>query len=162
MKEQASSLFHIIDWYPWTKYQCLSFLRKRFVSTLPYCFCFNKNLFIHLFIHQIFTEHLLFPALCCAKSLQSCLTLCDPMDHSPPGSSVQGILQAGMLEWIAISHSRESSRLRDRTLISYTGRFFTTSITWESLNNGYEAVHKKTWMTLALLVYSLIEEIDTC
>ena len=35
----------------------------------------------------------------CAKSLQSCLTLCDPMDHSPPDSFVCGILQARMLEW---------------------------------------------------------------
>ena len=40
-----------------------------------------------------------------AKSLQSCLTLCDPTDSSPPGSSVPGILQAGTLEWVAISFS---------------------------------------------------------
>ena len=40
-----------------------------------------------------------------AKSLQSCLTLCDPIDGSPPGSSVPGILQARTLEWIAISFS---------------------------------------------------------
>ena len=38
-----------------------------------------------------------------AKSLQSCLTLCDPIDGSPPGSSVPGILQARTLEWVAIS-----------------------------------------------------------
>ena len=38
-----------------------------------------------------------------AKSLQSCLTLCDPIDGSPPGSSVTGILQARTLEWVAIS-----------------------------------------------------------
>ena len=37
------------------------------------------------------------------KSLQLCLTLCDPMDHSPPSSSVHGILQARILEWVAIS-----------------------------------------------------------
>ena len=36
---------------------------------------------------------------------QSCLTLCDPMDYSPPGSSVHGILQARILEWVAISFS---------------------------------------------------------
>ena len=41
-----------------------------------------------------------------ANSLQSCPTLCDPMDHSPPGSSVHGILQARILEWVAISFSR--------------------------------------------------------
>ena len=41
--------------------------------------------------------------LCSAKSLQSCLTLCDPIDGSPPGSPVPGILQARTLEWVAIS-----------------------------------------------------------
>ena len=50
---------------------------------------------------------------------QSCLTLCDPMDYSPPGSSVLGIFQAIVLEWIAISFSRGSSRPRDRTWVSH-------------------------------------------
>ena len=50
-----------------------------------------------------------------AKSLQLCLTLCDPMDCSPPGSSVHGILQARILEWVAMSSSRESSRPRDQS-----------------------------------------------
>ena len=45
----------------------------------------------------------------CAKLLQSCLTVCDPMDCSPPGSSVHGILQASILEWIAMPSSRGSS-----------------------------------------------------
>ena len=40
-----------------------------------------------------------------AKSLHSCLTLCDPIDSSPPGSPVPGILQARILEWVAISFS---------------------------------------------------------
>ena len=44
-------------------------------------------------------------AAAAAKSLQSCLTLCDPIDGSPPGSPVPGILQARMLEWVAISFS---------------------------------------------------------
>ena len=44
---------------------------------------------------------------------QSCPTLCDPVDCSPPGSSVHGILQARILEWVAISFSRESSGPRD-------------------------------------------------
>ena len=43
--------------------------------------------------------------LCYAKSLQSCPTLCDPLDGSPPGSPVPGILQARTLEWVAISFS---------------------------------------------------------
>ena len=47
-----------------------------------------------------------------------CLTLCDPMDCSPPGSSVHGNFQARILEWVAISSSRGSSQPRDRTHIS--------------------------------------------
>ena len=44
-------------------------------------------------------------AAAAAKSFQSCLTLCDPLDGSPPGSAVLGILQAKTLEWVAISFS---------------------------------------------------------
>ena len=51
----------------------------------------------------------------CVKSLQSCLALCDPMDSNLPGSSVHGILQARILEWVAISSSRGSSQPRDQT-----------------------------------------------
>ena len=54
-----------------------------------------------------------------AKSLQSCLTLGDSMDCIPPGSSVHGILRARILERVAISSSRRSSRPRDRTLVSH-------------------------------------------
>ena len=57
---------------------------------------------------------------------QSCPTLCDPTDCSPPGSSVHGILQAGILKWIAIPFSRGSSQPRDRSQVScIAGRFFT-------------------------------------
>ena len=69
----------------------------------------------------------------CAKSLSP--TPCDSMDHSPPGSSVHGILQARFLEWIAMPSSRGSSRPRDPTQVSYiscTGGFFTTSTTSEA------------------------------
>ena len=52
------------------------------------------------------------------KLLQSCPTLCDPMDCSPPGSSVHGILQARILLRVAISSSRGSSRPRDQTCVS--------------------------------------------
>ena len=48
---------------------------------------------------------------------ESCLTLCDPMGCSPPGSSVHGILQARILEWVAISFSRGSSQSRDRAQV---------------------------------------------
>ena len=56
---------------------------------------------------------------------QSCPTLCDPVDCSPPGSSVHGILQARILEWVAISFSRGSSWPRDQTQVSrIAGRHF--------------------------------------
>ena len=64
------------------------------------------------------TEHMA-AAATAATSLQLCLTLCDPVDGSPPGSLVPGILQARTLEWVAISFSRGSSQPRDRTHVSY-------------------------------------------
>ena len=63
-----------------------------------------------------------------AKSLWSCPTLCDPMGCSPPSSSVHGIIQASILQWVAMPSSRRSSRPRDQTCISCSfciaGRFF--------------------------------------
>ena len=73
-------------------------------------------------------------AVCCAKSLWS--WLCHPEDCSLPGSSVHGILQARILEWVAMPSSRESSQTRDWTIISFpalAGGFFTTSTTLEVL-----------------------------
>ena len=55
----------------------------------------------------------------CVQSLQSCLIFCDPMDCSLRSSSVHGILQARILEWVAISCSRGSSQPRDETGVSY-------------------------------------------
>ena len=61
---------------------------------------------------------------------QLCLTLCDPMDGSPPGSSGHGILQGRMLEWVALSYSRGYCSPRDWTLVSLTaGSFFTIWVT---------------------------------
>ena len=55
----------------------------------------------------------------CTESLPSCLTLCNPLDYSPPGSSVHGILQARILEWVSRPWSKGSSQPRDWTHISY-------------------------------------------
>ena len=64
-----------------------------------------------------------------AKSLQSCLTLCNPRDGSPPGSPIPGLLQTRTLEWVAISFSWIYYQPRDQTHISciscIAGRFFT-------------------------------------
>ena len=72
----------------------------------------------------------------CAKLCQLCPTLCNLMAWYVPGSSVHGILQAGILKWAAISSSRGSSRPRIWTCLSFVslaGRFFTISATWEAL-----------------------------
>ena len=67
---------------------------------------------------------------------QSCPSLCDPMDYNLPGSSVLGIFQARILEWAAISYSRESSHpgIKHTSLASpvLADGFFTTSITREA------------------------------
>ena len=69
---------------------------------------------------------------------QSCPTLFDPMDYNPPGSSVHGILQARILEWVDIPFSRGSSQDKDRTQVSHiAGGFFAVWATREALNNGY-------------------------
>ena len=63
----------------------------------------------------------------------SCLTVCNPTNCTPPGSSIRGILQARILEWIASPFSRGSSQLRDRNWVSRTaGRFFTVWVTREA------------------------------
>ena len=58
----------------------------------------------------------------CRLVARSCPTLCDHMDCSPPGSSVHGISQATIPEWVATSYSRGSSWPRSQTYVSYTGR----------------------------------------
>ena len=72
----------------------------------------------------------------CAKSLQSCPALCIPMDYSPPGSSLPGILQIRILEWAAMSSSRDlpdpGSEPASLTPPALADGFFTTSATWEA------------------------------
>ena len=65
--------------------------------------------------NEIIIECLLWGNTVCCVCLvtQSCLTLCDPMDCSPPGSSVRGILQTRILEWVTMPSSRGSSQPRD-------------------------------------------------
>ena len=81
-----------------------------------------------------------------APMTQSCLTLCDPMDCSLPGSSVHGIFQARVLEWGPISFSRRSSWPRNRTQVScIVGRRFTVWATRELLPiNLVRLIH---WIT---------------
>ena len=75
------------------------------------------------FYRQEYWNGLQFPSppqtlwVCVCSVIQLCLTLCGPMDYSPPHSSVHGIFQARILKWVAISYSRGSSQLRDWTRV---------------------------------------------
>ena len=76
---------------------------------------------------------------------QSCPTLCDPVDCSPSGSSVRGILQARILEWVAISFSRGSSWPRDQNQVSHiAGRHFTLWATREAHKVSFKFIQ---WIT---------------
>ena len=71
-----------------------------------------------------------------ARSFQSCPTLCNPMDCSLSGSSFHGILQARILEWVAVPSSRESFQPGTEPMSlmfpALAGRFFTISTNWEA------------------------------
>jgi len=81
--------------------------------------------------------------VCMCMHAQPCLTLYDSMGCNPPGNSVHGILQAGILERVAISNSRGSSQPRDQThvsLVSCVGRWILYHwATWEALNIPHAA-----------------------
>ena len=95
--------------------------------------------YTHLFIH-IYT--------CTCQLLQSCLTFQDPMDCSPPGSSVYGIFQAKVVEWVSMPSSRGSFWPRDWTRISCASRvaggFFTCWVTGEALTHMHTHTHTHT------------------
>ena len=81
--------------------------------------------------------------VCICTCLYTCLTLYDPMNCSLPGSSVHGILQARILEWVAISFSRASSRPRKQARVScIAGRFFTN---WAMSRGLTESCGRKSW-----------------
>ena len=91
--------------------------------TQEVAFCILTWVFNHLGIPENFAFHCAWDGAC----MLSRVSLCNPMDCSPPGASVHGILQARVVEWVAISFSRGSSLPRDRTQVSsIAGGFFTT------------------------------------
>ena len=84
--------------------------------------------------YENYLENSEFVACCCLVS-QSCLTLCGPGDCSPPGSSILGISQARVLEWVAISFSRGSSPPRNWTQVYWIARRIHSHwATWEALS----------------------------
>ena len=92
-----------------------------------------------LYLYMLWNDHpslvTMCPHVCMhAKSVQACPTLCNPVGCSPPSSSVHGISQTRILEWVAMLSSRVSSKPRDWTLTSpaSVGGFFAASATWEA------------------------------
>ena len=84
-----------------------SYLENPVDSSIKFCLHYP---FLLLNIKPLFwnswsMKYICYAMLCYAKSLQSCPTLCNPIDGSPPGSAFSGILQARILEWVAISFS---------------------------------------------------------
>ena len=117
------------DWYRKNAeavcYFSLSWLCLSFVFLLIFKVILNFFIFWTINPYLLFSSFDLSVHLLSCSVTQSCPTLCNPMDCSLPGSSVHGIFQARMLEWIAIPFSRGSSQPRDWTQISYiAGRFF--------------------------------------
>ena len=84
---------------------------------------------------------------------QSYLTLCYPMDISPPGSSVHGVLQARILEWVVISFSRGSSQSRDRTQVACFGHLVwgTDSLEKTLMLGKTEGRRRKGWQRMRRL-----------
>ena len=95
------------------------FIRNILVSS-PFHFVLN---YVSLKLQSFITTSF----LCCCLVAKLCLTLYDPMDCSLPGSSVRGISQARIMEWLALAISKGFSRPRGQTPVScLAGRFFTT------------------------------------
>ena len=93
------------------------------------------------------------------KYTQSCPILYDPMDYSPPGSSVHGILQAGIPEWVAIPFSRGSSQFKDQTWVSgIVGRFFTSEPPGKPIINSIYAFIKTHSNTIKM--FKLVNEMS--
>ena len=92
-----------------------------FIADLQYCVSFRSTakIFSYIYIH-------IYMCVCVVKVTQLCLTLCDPVDYSQSGSSVHGIFQARILEWVGVPFSGGSSQPRSRTQVSHiAGRFST-------------------------------------
>ena len=103
----------------------IQYIKNIVISKFKQCKVYLKKYFAFLvFSYEVFRIYGYFTLT--ALVAQSYPTLCNPMDCSPPGSSVHEIFQAKILEWVAISFSRGSSQLRDRTRVfCIAGRFFT-------------------------------------
>ena len=96
--------------------------RPRDQTRVSFISCTGRWILYHCATRSSIKMEIKMASCVCVLVTQSCLTLCDPMDCSPPGFSVHGILQERILEWVAIPFTRGSFRPRDRTQDSFIGR----------------------------------------
>ena len=114
IKQDLNSLPGNRTWVAWMRTRNLSHQTckgSRLEDIMPRSLPLVKNTFI------MEGETVNADACMCAQSFQSCPTLCDNMDYSLPGSCVHGILQARILEWVAMLSSRASSQPRNQCLL---------------------------------------------
>ena len=105
-----------------------TYLVKLWLFSIPAMFCSSwPCLPPSLISHTSHCTLMFYAMLCYAKSLQSCPTLCDPIDGSPPGSPVPGILQARILEWVAISFSNAWKR---KVKVKFLSRVWLLATPW--------------------------------
>ena len=119
---------------------CKQLLTYSIGHSIFFIHCTNQNHFSVCF-SCVFTFLEIIKHVWLCSVAQLCLTLCDPMDCSPPGSSVHGIFQARILEWVAVSFSGVSSQPKDQTHISCIycigRRIIYHCITWEALTKHH-------------------------
>ena len=91
-------------------------------------------------------------AAAAAKSLQSCLTLCDPIDGSRPGSPIPGILQARTLEWVAISFLLQSMKVKSESEVTQLcptlSDFMDSSLPGSSIHGIFQTIVLE-WVAIA-------------
>ena len=156
LEEKVANHSSILAWIiPWTEEPGSPWCHKK-SGTIEYkynvCVCMPimNSLSIHLWLDTYVTSisWLLTTAVNISEwseVIQSCPTLCNPMGCSLPGSSVHGIFQARILEWVAISFCRESSWSRGRTWVSHiVGRRFTIWATRQAHRNTY--IFSNSWI----------------
>ena len=136
----------IFSVYFWRLYRFNYHIQDCYPSWINFCKYCEVGIKIHFLFHmetQLFPYGWWFSRLVVSYS-------CDPIDCSPPASSVHGILQTRILEWVAISFSRGSSQPRDKTWVScIAGRLFTD---WATRNiTSYRKFPFSHWIALAIV-----------
>ena len=113
LKDDAVKVLHSICQQIWKTEPWPQDWKRSVFTPIPKKSNTKECLNYHTIVLISHANEVLLQILLAAKSLQSCPTLCDPIDSSPPGSAIPGILQARTLEWVAISFSTAVVKFKD-------------------------------------------------